>query len=65
MLGLPSLSRQNPTGFNVVIRLSVVHVVPHIIADRLIATEPMIAKGQMKYNGARQTPAEQFYFLVT
>ncbi|SIT51018.1 hypothetical protein BN2476_970030 [Paraburkholderia piptadeniae] len=26
---------------NVVIKLSAVHVVPHIIADRLIATEPI------------------------
>jgi hypothetical protein len=27
-------------GFNVFIELSVVHLVPHIMADRVIATEP-------------------------
>ncbi|MFL9966668.1 hypothetical protein PQR02_38060 [Paraburkholderia sediminicola] len=33
------MSTRATGGFNVVIKLSAVHVVPHIIADRLIATE--------------------------
>jgi len=34
------LSTRATAGFNVFIELSVVHVVPHMIADRLTATEP-------------------------
>jgi hypothetical protein len=36
------LSTRATAGFSVIIKFSVVHLVPYIIADRLIATKPFV-----------------------
>ena len=75
------LSTRATAGFNVFIELSVVHFVPHMIADRLTATEPfdcarvilggietmhMIKKGQMTCSGKIPlSAAQQFNALVS
>jgi hypothetical protein len=52
------LSTQATAGFSVFIKLSVVHVVPHIIAHRLIATEPA------RLDPRRNTPSIGIYSHV-
>ncbi|MFL9998923.1 lipopolysaccharide kinase InaA family protein [Paraburkholderia sediminicola] len=56
------MSTRATAGFNVFIELSVVHIVPHIIADRLTATEPQFEKQVLEAcNAARMSNVVNMY----